>query len=431
MAPKKKLSEDYNLAVLYPHLAKEWDYEKNELKPEEVTPGSGRNIWWKCNLGHSWRTAISHRAGLKSGCPLCSSRLSTSKREFRLFCELSYIFLDAQWRRKIDNIECDIYLPSHGVAVEYDGFYWHSNRAEKDREKGENLRNLGVTLFRLREPGLTPISCRDVIMDKREISVEAIKRLVFIIRKSIFLSKSEHNLCRNYLKTSKFLRPQFYNETAHTLSIPKFKDSVAADDVLKKEWDYSRNKNKPEMFPKGSHEKVWWKGSCGHSWFTPIYYRALKGTGCPECNSKKVSSHNRLSDVCPGLLLEWDYDKNIDVNPSDVMVGSGKRVWWRCKNGHSWQAIVQNRCRKGHGCPECSGLRVGNDNNLLIKFPVVAAEWDYEKNGNLTPLDVTAKSGKRVWWKCKYGHRWQSIISHRSNGSRCPFCSRQKRGAHL
>ena len=32
--------------------------------------------------------------------------------------------------------------------------------------------------------------------------------------------------------------------------------------------------------------------------------------------------------------------------------GSGKKVWWLCKDGHEWQAIINHRNR-GSGCPIC------------------------------------------------------------------------------
>ena len=50
-------------------------------------------------------------------------------------------------------------------------------------------------------------------------------------------------------------------------------------------------------------------------------------------------------------------------------------------------------------------------------------EWNYEKNGDLKPSDVSSGSGKRVCWKCSRGHEWSIRIADRSNGSGCPVCS--------
>ena len=65
-------------------------------------------------------------------------------------------------------------------------------------------------------------------------------------------------------------------------------------------------------------------------------------------------------------------------------------------------------------------------NDLLTKNPELAKEWNYERNGDLKPEDVTASSGKKVWWKCNKGHEWQAVVCNRSYGSGCPICSGQK-----
>lgn len=63
-----------SLAATAPALAVEWDQEKNtDLSPWSVRPFSGRHVWWRCALGHSWRAQISQRSRAHTGCPLCSS----------------------------------------------------------------------------------------------------------------------------------------------------------------------------------------------------------------------------------------------------------------------------------------------------------------------------------------------------------------------
>ena len=125
------------------------------------------------------------------------------------------------------------------------------------------------------------------------------------------------------------------------------------------------------------------------------------------------------------LLDEWDYEKNI-ILPSEVTRGSNKRVWWKCSNGHEWAAIVYNRI-KGVGCPYCGNFAVlVGFNDLVTTNPALAVEWNYEKNGELKPTDVTAGSHKRVWWKCSKGHEWVSDIKSRNSGNNCPYCSNKK-----
>ena len=55
--------------------------------------------------------------------------------------------------------------------------------------------------------------------------------------------------------------------------------------------------------------------------------------------------------------------------------------------------------------------------------PELVKEWHPIKNGSLTPNDVTAHSGKKVWWLCTKNHEWQAVVNHRSEGHGCPYCS--------
>ena len=67
--------EKGSLADNYPELIKEWDYDKNEKRPEEYTSGSKEKVWWKCSKGHSWQAVIGSRTHSKAGCPKCAGRL--------------------------------------------------------------------------------------------------------------------------------------------------------------------------------------------------------------------------------------------------------------------------------------------------------------------------------------------------------------------
>ena len=67
-----------------------------------------------------------------------------------------------------------------------------------------------------------------------------------------------------------------------------------------------------------------------------------------------MTMYKSISEECPHLVKEWDYKKNSPLLPTDVRKFSNKRVWWKCRLGHSWQAPVSRRTG-GSGCPYCSG----------------------------------------------------------------------------
>jgi hypothetical protein len=135
-----------------------------------------------------------------------------------------------------------------------------------------------------------------------------------------------------------------------------------------------------------------------------------------------------LATVNSTLAKEWHPAKNGDLTPFDVTSGSGKKVWWKCDKGddHEWESIITNRSKKASGCSICSGHKVVLSNCLDTINPKLSKEWNYSRNGNLTPFSVAYNSNIKVWWKCNKGddHEWKSTVSTRHRElSHCPFCT--------
>ena len=211
-----------------------------------------------------------------------------------------------------------------------------------------------------------------------------------------------------------------------------YNDLQTQNPALVQEWDYTKNGNMtPYAFTANSGEKVWWVCRKGHSWQTTIDHRN-KGQGCPYCSGRKVlAGYNDLQTINPTLAREWDYEKNGTLKPDAFTANSGKKVWWKCSNGHSWQATIDHR-NKGRGCPYCAGRYViSGKNDLQTRNPVLASEWNQAKNRDLTPTDVLPNTNKKVWWKCSKGHEWQATINSRNRGNGCPFCSGRKKTTSL
>lgn len=125
-------------------------------------------------------------------------------------------------------------------------------------------------------------------------------------------------------------------------------------------WDYELNGElRPSDVTPGSHKKVWWKCELGHSWQAPPFSRTRqRSTGCPYCTGIKVlAGFNDLETLRPKLAREWCQPLNGELKPTAVTLGSHKKVWWRCAEGHVWQANIFSRTKKkGAGCPVCAGV---------------------------------------------------------------------------
>ncbi len=74
----QKVGSDNNLLAVNPELAQQWHPKKNgDLKPDGVTVGSEKTVWWLCGKGHEWKARIGRRShGI--GCPYCAGRVATS-----------------------------------------------------------------------------------------------------------------------------------------------------------------------------------------------------------------------------------------------------------------------------------------------------------------------------------------------------------------
>jgi len=81
-----------------------------------------------------------------------------------------------------------------------------------------------------------------------------------------------------------------------------------------------------------------------------------------------------LSDL-PGMVAQWHPTRNEPLDPLTLRVGSHRRVWWQCAQGHEWQAKVGSRTRRETGCPVCSVRRVSPTRNLAALYPEVATTW--------------------------------------------------------
>lgn len=188
----------------------------------------------------------------------------------------------------------------------------------------------------------------------------------------------------------------------------------------------SKNKESPYEVSAGSHKKVLWECELGHEWSATVKNRALLDSGCPYCNCRAVlKGFNDLATLRPELIEEWS-DRNNPLKPTDIPLFSNRKVWWRCKIGHEWFALVSSRS-DGHGCPYCAGQRVWEGfNDLQTTHPKLVSEWS-DKNTKISPTNITAKNTSNVWWHCsKCGNDYKAVVSARVNGLVCPYCTKEK-----
>ena len=209
-----------------------------------------------------------------------------------------------------------------------------------------------------------------------------------------------------------------------------FNDFATKYPETAKQWHPTKNGDKtPDMFTYGSgHQAYWLCPTCGQTWKAAMNLRSLQDRGCPYCaHEKPIKGVNDLVTLRPDLMKDWDYEKNIGIDPTDLMPNSNKKVYWKCsKCGYRYYTFVANRNR-GTGCKKCAGqVLIPGVNDLATLYPDVAKQWDYERNGSVTPSDIFPQTNDDYNWIDEFGHRWSTTPNARIRGTGCPYCSGNK-----
>ena len=124
------------------------------------------------------------------------------------------------------------------------------------------------------------------------------------------------------------------------------------------QWHPTKNGDMtPQSVTAFSNKTVWWLCEAGHDYQTAISRRTRGLSNCPYCTNRKIlPGFNDLATKEPTVAKEWHPELNGTLTPQMVTKGSRKRVWWKCNNGHVWQAVIYSRASGGKvGCPVCAG----------------------------------------------------------------------------
>lgn len=201
------------------------------------------------------------------------------------------------------------------------------------------------------------------------------------------------------------------------LKVTDERNLAALNPSLALEWHSEKNGDfRPEDVRPKSNRKIWWKCSKGHEWQATISSRA-SGCGCPYCYGRFATKENNLASKYPELLKTWDFEKNKGINPADFTPHVGKKVWWSCSKGHSWQATIYNRSKNKSGCPACAQKK---SRKYSIEYIQALAE---KRGGKCLSTEYTTCRLK-LKYCCKEGHIWEARADAILYSSKwCPVCA--------
>jgi hypothetical protein len=188
-----------------------------------------------------------------------------------------------------------------------------------------------------------------------------------------------------------------------------------------RDWDDDKNKgvDKNKITIGSGRILIDWKcRDCGYEWKQKVINRLKFKTACKVCSNKE----NLLRVSNSELFNEIDFEKNKNVEFDTLTKGMSKKIWWKCKDGHSWFQNIDTRVKLGSSCKECKNI----ENSIIKTHAHLLLEWDYNKNGSLSPESITKGSNKKVWWICKNcNSSFQCVVDKRTRGTNCSKCRKR------
>ncbi len=113
-----------DLQSKHPEIAAEWHPTKNgELKPIDITAGSGISVWWLGICGHEWQSTPQKRCMVNSQCPICYRK----RRSPAVVCvETGQIFENGECAAKFAGLKgtSTIYRCCQGKQKQTGGYHW-------------------------------------------------------------------------------------------------------------------------------------------------------------------------------------------------------------------------------------------------------------------------------------------------------------------
>jgi len=397
---KKRNGVKKIISINYPHLLKEWDYEKNDFGPDDRGAHTNIRVLWKCEEHGSYQKNIIDRTKHNRGCPQCKSGLTKKIRQTipkKIFFKESHpdifknINLEKHKFEDIENIGSydQIVISFKCTLCEYEWIntpfnlignkkicprchkdYW-SVIKYLDQNKYDNINIINpnfATSYHFKFP-----KCgHEVYITVRHFLEQLEKKVCSICEKE----KREKEIVNLYSKTTSLkeisnkvsMSKQYIRKILIEKGLYKnvkiYPIETAFDAGYLKHLDYEKNEDTDyiKRLSKGSDKQIYFKCiHCNNEWKGKI-----------QSNNKCFKCEISFGAKFPELLKEWDYEKNI-IDPFEIKPHINIRVFWKCTNENcknEWDTLVAQRTKGKNpsGCPKCNSNKVSGIERKFFYF---------------------------------------------------------------
>lgn len=338
-------------------LVHSWHPTKNgDLRPRDLTQGSGRYVWWRCAEGpdHEWRAMVASRAR-GCGCPFCANQRASITN---CLATRAPEIADLWDRLKNGRLSPLHVMPHSRVSV------WWKCSLGPDHEWRAPVHSVrfGCPFCR----GLSQAPSTALAKLAPDIAAEWHPHRNGTVRpEDVHVAASRIVWWKCPAGSDHEWRQSVRDRTrgrrrcpfCHGQRMCRDKSLAARFPDLARQWHPRKNgARKPEQLFWASHVRVWWKCAAGrdHEWSTKCYQRTRAKSGCPFCSGRLASVTNSLATLFPKVAALWHPTRNGTATPHDVRPGTSRaKYWWQCPCGQEFSTWPMTMTRGRPRCPAC------------------------------------------------------------------------------
>jgi hypothetical protein len=273
-----------SLAVRAPKIARDWHPTKNgAVKPTDVVPGSAKKAWWRCHVGHEWRTSIVQRTRVGTGCPYCVGYRVTPERTVAAVAPA----VAKTWHPTKNGT----LKPTDVASGTARRVWWLCKRGHEWR---------APVICRARQGTGCPMCAGNKVTPERSLATVAPKVAATWHPTRNGRLRPEDVMANSGLKVwwqcpkgpDHEWKMAIYAKRLLRLGCPfcanyrvSCTNSLATvEKSIAREWHPTKNgKLRPTDIVYGSGKTVWWLCKYGHEWSATVSTRTFSLVGCPGC----------------------------------------------------------------------------------------------------------------------------------------------------
>ena len=412
----------------YPDLAKQWHPTRNaQLTASDVTPHSGRRVWWLCGEGHEWDAVVNSRSR-GYGCPFCAGQRPTAERNLATeFPEL----IDQWDHARNGDAKPQNFTPRSKHKAWWkcgSGHSWQATIGNRTRPGTRNScpvclnKSLGETnCLAVVRPDIANDwhPTRNAPLTPRDVIAGGSRKVWWICKHGHEWQATVGSRVHSGTGCSKCSLQTSRVEIAVYSEIAALFDDVAwrerhsgyECDILIREGRIGIEID-GVYWHRGNSERDEAKSAAFEA--AGIQLFRLREDGLETISKRDVSFKSAerefliVSRLVERLLRYADFSERQTIRLRDYVQGCG------LINEPLYRKLVASLPAPPPG------------QSLADKHPEIAKQWALDLNAPLSPEHFRPQANKRVWWRCESGHTWQTTPNIRVHqGTGCPRCPRE------